>query len=564
MMARNLVLAERLKALVDSTGHDIRELAAQVGVEWWRIDRLFQGTATLRLGEFSALVHASGLDASAWLEADLNKQAVERVNRADIAGFLFQLRSLAGWSMTQAAAIISRKGSTWRCYENGELLIGARAVHLLDKEIERRRESSPQFAQGLADLFSCDDDVSFYEYFAEKFHHYGFVNRAELEYFRTQTPGAWAALVQRYLGFTPKEMAREMNISARHWTCLVSESGLPSEPWLMRLLEVAIEHRAIVSPEIDEVKAHFDIGPPLTLDDLGVELPQHAVRWKRSSKWHEANIGYLAALRKLTINTSAWDVLHAAILTVNTPLIHEMLRRHGLWEGRENYLEDVASARVAMSRAIDTYQPVVEFSTYAWDVVRNTLWHERIASGRFTVPSPTSRLGVRLRLMRMAMRKHLGAEPSLSQVAHRSSVPKTVVEAFFAGVDIPQQPRLVSLDKDLDGEGRLTLHNSVPDATAPTAFERVDDQQQLRAALASLQVEEREVMLRVYSGEATILELAGGDEREYERLRELHKSGMEKLRQVLQVNQPAASPPHPVQSHSLNKSPGQSSTSKPT
>jgi RNA polymerase sigma factor for flagellar operon FliA len=172
----------------------------------------------------------------------------------------------------------------------------------------------------------------------------------------------------------------------------------------------------------------------------------------------------------------------------------------------------------------------IKFETFAERRVRGAMID---ALRRDAWPRGVRRQRRELDTAREALRRELGHEPSLAELAARVGSDEKRLSRTIVRINTIESTSPLATGEHLDGSSLPpALVPSEPDAP-DAAYEKVETRERVRAALASLPCRERKVIGMYYYGEATMKEIGTEIGVNESRVSQLHARAIRRLREAL-------------------------------
>src|SRR5512133_2844051 len=179
----------------------------------------------------------------------------------------------------------------------------------------------------------------------------------------------------------------------------------------------------------------------------------------------------------------------------------------------------------------------IKFETFAERRVRGAMID---ALRRDAWPRGVRRQRRELEAAREELRRELGAEPSLADLAARIGSDEARLGRTIVRINTIESTSPLSAGENVDGA-------SLPPALVPSepqspdkAFEQQEVRDRIRAAIASLPPRERRVIGLYYYGEATMKQIGAEIGVNESRVSQLHARAIRRLRDALAGSMPAA------------------------
>jgi RNA polymerase sigma factor for flagellar operon FliA len=179
----------------------------------------------------------------------------------------------------------------------------------------------------------------------------------------------------------------------------------------------------------------------------------------------------------------------------------------------------------------------IKFETFAERRVRGAMID---ALRRDAWPRGVRRQRREIEAAREELRRELGAEPSLADLAARIGSDETRLGRTIIRINTIEQTSPLSASEHVDG-------SMLPPALVPSepesperAFERHEVRNRVRAAIAALPRRERKVIAMYYFAEATMKQIGSEIGVNESRVSQLHARAVQRLRRSLDVAAPAA------------------------
>jgi len=180
----------------------------------------------------------------------------------------------------------------------------------------------------------------------------------------------------------------------------------------------------------------------------------------------------------------------------------------------------------------------IKFETFAERRVRGAMID---ALRRDAWPRGVRRVRRELEAAREALRRELGAEPTLSDLAKRVGSDETRLERTIVRINTIESTSPLANLESVD-------HSTLPPVLVPSEppspdrmFERSETRERIRQALSALPPRERHIVNLYYFHEATMKEIGKAIGVNESRVSQLHARAIQRLKQVL-VNGAAAAP----------------------
>jgi len=172
----------------------------------------------------------------------------------------------------------------------------------------------------------------------------------------------------------------------------------------------------------------------------------------------------------------------------------------------------------------------IKFETFAERRVRGAMID---ALRRDAWPRGVRRVRRELEAAREQLRRELGAEPSLSDLARRVGTDVTQLERTIVRINtIESTSPLANLDSADSATLPPVLVPSEP-AAPDRVFEQTQTRDRMRLAMSRLPARERRILMLYYFGEATMKEIGREIGVNESRVSQLHARAVDRLRRVL-------------------------------
>jgi RNA polymerase sigma factor for flagellar operon FliA len=172
----------------------------------------------------------------------------------------------------------------------------------------------------------------------------------------------------------------------------------------------------------------------------------------------------------------------------------------------------------------------IKFETFAERRVRGAMID---ALRRDAWPRGVRRQRRELEAAREALRRELGAEPSLADLAARVGSDEARLGRTIVRINTIESTSPLSAGENLDGS---TLPAALVPSEPPSpdrSYEEREVRDRIRAAIASLPPRERKVIALYYYGEATMKQIGGEIGVNESRVSQLHARAIQRLRKAL-------------------------------
>jgi RNA polymerase sigma factor for flagellar operon FliA len=185
----------------------------------------------------------------------------------------------------------------------------------------------------------------------------------------------------------------------------------------------------------------------------------------------------------------------------------------------------------------------IKFETFAERRVRGAMID---ALRRDAWPRGVRRQRREIEAAREALRRELGAEPSLADLAARIGSDEARLGRTIIRINTIEQTSPLSASEHVDGSTLPpTLVPSEPESPEQ-AYERHETRDRVRVAIAALPPRERKVIAMYYFAEATMKQIGSEIGVNESRVSQLHARAVQRLRQSLDVAAPAATATRPA------------------
>jgi RNA polymerase sigma factor FliA len=179
----------------------------------------------------------------------------------------------------------------------------------------------------------------------------------------------------------------------------------------------------------------------------------------------------------------------------------------------------------------------IKFETFAERRVRGAMID---ALRRDAWPRGVRRQRRELEAAREALRRELGAEPSLADLAARIGSDEARLGRTIVRISTIESTSPLSAGENLDGAMLPAVLVPSEPPSPDRAYEEQEVRDRVRAALASLPPRERKVISLYYYGEATMKEIGGQIGVNESRVSQLHARAIQRLRKTLGADCSAA------------------------
>ncbi len=177
----------------------------------------------------------------------------------------------------------------------------------------------------------------------------------------------------------------------------------------------------------------------------------------------------------------------------------------------------------------------IKFETFAERRVRGAMID---ALRRDAWPRGVRRVRRELEAAREELRRELGAEPTLSDLARRVGADEARLERTIVRINtIESTSPLANVDSLNSASLPAVLVPSEP-PSPDRLYEQTEIRARVRAALDRLPVRERRIVSLYYFGEATMKEIGEQIGVNESRVSQLHARAMQRLRKILAIGQP--------------------------
>jgi RNA polymerase sigma factor for flagellar operon FliA len=182
----------------------------------------------------------------------------------------------------------------------------------------------------------------------------------------------------------------------------------------------------------------------------------------------------------------------------------------------------------------------IKFETFAERRVRGAIID---ALRRDAWPRGVRRVRRELEAAREALRRELGAEPTLSDLARRVGADETRLERTIVRIStIESTSPLANVDSFDSATLPAVLVPSEP-PSPDRVYERTETRERMRRAMALLPARERRIVSLYYFGEATMKQIGQEIGVNESRVSQLHARAIQRLRKILvEAAQPAPAP----------------------
>jgi RNA polymerase sigma factor for flagellar operon FliA len=181
----------------------------------------------------------------------------------------------------------------------------------------------------------------------------------------------------------------------------------------------------------------------------------------------------------------------------------------------------------------------IKFETFAERRVRGSMID---ALRRDAWPRGVRRIRRELETAREELRRELGAEPTLADLAQRVGADESRLERTILRIStIESTSPLANLDA-VDG---MTLPAVLVPSEPPSPdrlFEQTETRDRVRSALSQLPARERRIMALYYFGDVTMKQIGEQIGVNESRVSQLHARAIQRLRRLLTPTQPVAAP----------------------
>jgi len=182
----------------------------------------------------------------------------------------------------------------------------------------------------------------------------------------------------------------------------------------------------------------------------------------------------------------------------------------------------------------------IKFETFAERRVRGAMID---ALRRDAWPRGVRRVRRELEAARESLRRELGAEPTLSDLARRVGTDETRLERTIVRINtIEQTSPLANLESFDSSSLPAVLVPSEP-PSPDRVYEQGETRERMRKAMALLPARERRIVSLYYFAEATMKQIGQEIGVNESRVSQLHARAIQRLRKILAVNAVAAPAP---------------------
>ena len=184
----------------------------------------------------------------------------------------------------------------------------------------------------------------------------------------------------------------------------------------------------------------------------------------------------------------------------------------------------------------------IKFETFAERRVRGAMID---ALRRDAWPRGVRRVRRELEAAREALRRELGAEPTLSDLARRVGADETRLERTIVRINTIESTSPLANLESLDSASLPPVLVPSEPPSPDRVYEQTETRERMRKALALLPPRERRIVSLYYFGDATMKQIGQEIGVNESRVSQLHARAIQRLRKILSVPAPEAAAPAP-------------------
>lgn len=184
----------------------------------------------------------------------------------------------------------------------------------------------------------------------------------------------------------------------------------------------------------------------------------------------------------------------------------------------------------------------IKFETFAERRVRGAMID---ALRRDAWPRGVRRVRRELEAAREALRRELGAEPTLSDLARRVGADETRLERTIVRISTIESTSPLANLESLDSASLPPVLVPSEPPSPDRVYEQTETRERMRRAMALLPPRERRIVALYYFGDATMKQIGQEIGVNESRVSQLHARAIQRLRKILAIQAPEAAAPAP-------------------
>jgi RNA polymerase primary sigma factor len=233
------------------------------------------------------------------------------------------------------------------------------------------------------------------------------------------------------------------------------------------------------------------------------------------------------------------DRIRDRFATCNLRLVPSTIRRHGYHNATNLTMSDlIQEGNFGLLKAVSRfdYRRGLRFSTFATWWIRHYLVRARQNSGEVRVPVHLHDLASKVRRAKLDLRKKLGRDPDLGELATALKVSKKSLQTL-EGDWLKYREALPVFDSVGDGEGETPSYLASDDPIADEILSQHEEDGRLALAITRIPTQLAQIVRRHFGLDGaepeTLFQIGDSMNLSRERIRQLEKKALIVLRQVL-------------------------------